>query len=679
MKTPFRVVAVSATLPNIGEIAEFVDANEAHAFDETYRPVPLTTHVVGLGYVSEGSSGQFRFWNGLDREVPPLVHQFSQQKPTIVFCHSKAETERLADLLATCSSIATPGQDMAAIAGQTNVQKLQRVLMAGMAFHHAGLEHDDRRLIERAFITGKVRVLCATSTLAMGVNLPAHLVIVKGTKAWRGGSSGYQDLDQASLLQMMGRAGRPGFDTSGTAVIMTDSRSKAKFEKLATKGLDNARSQLLSKLDEIMNTEISQRVITTAESAINWIKGTLYFVQLSNESESVDEYILNLCRETVSRLLAIKAIRQPTDRDVVPRGASHVMSQHLVDISAMRLIVDLPHDASLGHVLKTLAKVEGAHRPVRRSEKRVLNETHKLVKFRLPGPPSKVRIQQPYEKVFVLLQASVGRLQVQDYAMRSEMGAMVDFSSRMLSAIEEYSIKATKNGQVALQAMKLRRALTKSLWNANDLILTQIGSLSIDTAMALKMNGVSTFDDVLATTSEALEKSASRQSPFGSNLRALASKVIQGSLALAADIEYDDGGATPSQLTCRISSRSTSDSTASANEELPAPITVPPIHFSLFAFTDQAGSCFLYRKNISTETTISVPCPKSFDTMTVCLLSNMIGLDGMSSTIWQVLLQAAHNLTTVHRYRDTQRQQPQNATRPRRSACCRTQGRHSCR
>ena len=67
-------------------------------------------------------------------------------------------------------------------------------------------------------------MLCATSTLAMGVNLPAHLVIIKGTRAYRGGGVGHQDIDIATLTQMIGRAGRPGLDTSGIAVVMTDNR-----------------------------------------------------------------------------------------------------------------------------------------------------------------------------------------------------------------------------------------------------------------------------------------------------------------------------------------------------------------------------------------------------------------------------------------------------------------------
>ncbi len=51
----------------------------------------------------------------------------------------------------------------------------------GLAFHHAGMLRSDRNIVERLFLSGEIKVLVATATLAWGVNLPAYAVIIKGT------------------------------------------------------------------------------------------------------------------------------------------------------------------------------------------------------------------------------------------------------------------------------------------------------------------------------------------------------------------------------------------------------------------------------------------------------------------------------------------------------------------
>jgi activating signal cointegrator complex subunit 3 len=80
--------------------------------------------------------------------------------------------------------------------------------------------------VERLYLSGDIRVLVATATLAWGVNLPARLVIVKGTEYFDGKTSRYVDYPLTDVLQMIGRAGRPGFDTEGKAVVLVESSKK---------------------------------------------------------------------------------------------------------------------------------------------------------------------------------------------------------------------------------------------------------------------------------------------------------------------------------------------------------------------------------------------------------------------------------------------------------------------
>ena len=62
---------------------------------------------------------------------------------------------------------------------------------------------------------GNIKVLVCTATLAWGVNLPAHAVIIKGTEIYNAKQGGFVDVGILDVLQIFGRAGRPQFDTSG--------------------------------------------------------------------------------------------------------------------------------------------------------------------------------------------------------------------------------------------------------------------------------------------------------------------------------------------------------------------------------------------------------------------------------------------------------------------------------
>ena len=123
---------------------------------------------------------------------------------------------------------------------------LPETFKAGVAFHHAGLDPIDRSMIESAFLQQSIGVICCTSTLAVGVNLPCHLVIIKNTVTWQ--KCGLKEYSDLETIQMLGRAGRyqiasslprqkltvtrPQFDHSAVAVIMTKAEKAEKYEKL---------------------------------------------------------------------------------------------------------------------------------------------------------------------------------------------------------------------------------------------------------------------------------------------------------------------------------------------------------------------------------------------------------------------------------------------------------------
>lgn len=103
---------------------------------------------------------------------------------------------------------------------------------SAVAFHHAGLTYEERLAVETGFLNGDINVICCTRTLAVGVNLPCHFVIIKNTMQHTGeGLKEYSDLE---MMQMLGRAGRPQFDNSAVAVIMTRQEKVRKYEQMVS-------------------------------------------------------------------------------------------------------------------------------------------------------------------------------------------------------------------------------------------------------------------------------------------------------------------------------------------------------------------------------------------------------------------------------------------------------------
>eukprot|EP00934_Nitzschia_sp_Nitz4_P004692 Nitzschia sp. Nitz4//scaffold69_size99277//83618//88411//NITZ4_004647-RA/size99277-augustus-gene-0.30-mRNA-1//-1//CDS//3329556757//4682//frame0 len=646
LASSLRFIAVSATLPNIDDVAEFLGAYEAYAFDESFRPVPLTKHVVSLGYVGKN---EYRFWNSFDRHVPELINRFASGKQTLIFCHTKRETEQLTCLLIE-QGIFSQGHRATSAAPPGTVQ---HCLDHGIAYHNAGVAMADRHRIEHSFANGSLRCLCATSTLAVGVNLPAHLVIVKGTKTWRGGGSGYQDIDKGSLLQMIGRAGRPGLDTSGVAVIMTDNQSKATVEHLM-KGLGTAESRLLSRLADVINTEISQRVISCPDSALSWLKSTYFFSRIKKQPakyamgpvwESVDTYLHHLVQKVVMDLAETGLIKLEEGDAIAPLPASHIMSQSMVPMECMKLIASLPHDSSQCQLLKCIAQMNSLQFNVRRHEKKHLNECHKResIRFKLEGPASKVRVQSPWEKSFVLLQAYIGRESFDDFTLGKEMSQLAENAQRLLLAMQEYSIKASRNGSVAFQCLRLRRSLHFALWGEMDGVLSQIEGVGSTASNQLKFIGICTFQQVTTATEQDIEKATCNPKPFGKKVKTLVDILLRSKLSLSAHIEFTRGAGLAAGVICTLTKPDFCDATTSSTQE--AAVT-----YTLLAYADDPGTCTLFKEGIASPGTFRFSPPSGFKKIHVQLVASLIGLDE------SVVLEAEKKTqTTRHRFQSKPR------------------------
>ncbi|RXW22344.1 hypothetical protein EST38_g3524 [Candolleomyces aberdarensis] len=204
-------------------------------------------------------------------------------KPILIFVSTRKGVFSTAEVLAKAykegegKRAKAPWSRPSRIDACFNDQRLAEFAAIGIGVHHAGLETQDRKTIEGLYIQKRISVLVATSTLAVGVNLPAHFVIIKGVQLYQNGaSSEYSDLD---IMQMMGRAGRPQYDTEGIALIMCEQELVAKYQALS-QGSKVLESCLHRNLSEHVNSEIGMGTITDIESAKRWLRDSFLYQRL---------------------------------------------------------------------------------------------------------------------------------------------------------------------------------------------------------------------------------------------------------------------------------------------------------------------------------------------------------------------------------------------------------------
>jgi len=209
-----QIVALSATVGNAMEIALWLDAT---LVTSDWRPVRLREGVFTKG-VLEFIDGETRkpgpSWEDL---VGETVKEGGQ---VLVFTRSRKAAEKNATSFGATLGIDGPKIEPDEDWGEIG-RSLTAALKGGAGFHHAGLGRDMRRIVENAFRDGGVKVLFATPTLAAGINLPARRVLILTTRRFERGV-GMTDIPVLEIRQMMGRAGRPGLDPHGEAVIIAN-------------------------------------------------------------------------------------------------------------------------------------------------------------------------------------------------------------------------------------------------------------------------------------------------------------------------------------------------------------------------------------------------------------------------------------------------------------------------
>lgn len=364
-----RFIALSATVPNSGDIATWLGRNHTsqhlpaarEKFGEEFRPVRLQKHVVGVSY----RGNDFGFESACDPRLPDIIAKYSHKKPIMVFCITRKSAVNTAKLLANVWAGERSGdRHWEGPTQRLTVQdpELRLTLTSGVAFHHAGLDGPDRHTVERGFLEGQINVICCTSTLAVGVNLPCHMVIIKNTVSYQDdGIKEYADLE---IMQMLGRAGRPQFDSTAVAVIVTKQEKVHKYEKLVS-GEELLESCLHLNLIDHLNAEIGLGTIHDVYTAKKWLAGTFLYVRLGLNPEhykldgdavvqNLDDRLERICRRDIELLKETQLITSGDKVKATEFGDA--MARYYVKFNTMQVLMRLEPRSKMSDIVSTISK-----------------------------------------------------------------------------------------------------------------------------------------------------------------------------------------------------------------------------------------------------------------------------------------------------------------------------------
>ncbi len=340
-----QILALSATISNPGEVCEWLDSNIVVS---DFRPVNLRKGVLYQNKIFY-YDGTVIDTNSKDI-FGVLIRVLEEGGQTLIFVNSRKKSEELAEKISIFLKDNGYLRDETIEAEDDPYgERINSLIRTGVSFHHAGLSTNIRNQVEMLFKERRISTIVATPTLAAGVNLPARCVIVRDITRYQDGRSVY--LSAREIFQMLGRAGRPGLDPYGEALIYAASpqsyeHAQDYMEMEVEPTMSSAGSQKHIRMNSL--ALVAMGIGKTQEEIMEFYSKMLFAFQnpISNITEKVQNSIgflkeNDLVNERSGKLFVTKLGKVASDLYLDPESAiilhDYLKEKHSENLALFRI------------------------------------------------------------------------------------------------------------------------------------------------------------------------------------------------------------------------------------------------------------------------------------------------------------------------------------------------------
>lgn len=338
-----QIIGLSATVANGPELADWLDAE---LVTSDWRPISLREGVICKGkLIFPDNEGTL---SGCKDEALALVKDtLSQNAQILIFESSRRNAEATAaklcgDVGSNEPELSKLGESVLATGESETCRRLAQCVSRGVAFHHAGLLPEQRKLVEAGFRSNRIKIIASTPTLAAGLNLPARRVLIRSYKRYESGQ-GMVPIPVIEYRQMAGRAGRPGLDPYGESFLMA--KNQGELQELIEHYVLGTPEEIWSKLasESALRTHllatITARFATTVEGMKEFIATTFY-------AHQQEPWHLDATLERVLDFLVLNGmIEEGAGVELKPTPLGTLVSKLYIDpLSAVTMVEHLKSD-----------------------------------------------------------------------------------------------------------------------------------------------------------------------------------------------------------------------------------------------------------------------------------------------------------------------------------------------